>query len=202
MLQARNQATKSGSSLKIRRNQLVALGSNVTSPAGNPGQTLQNALQILQNCGAMIRATSAFYHTPAFPAGIGPDFVNACVMISTEWRPDETLAQLHAIEAELGRLRKKRWGERTLDLDLLAAGDAVLPDAQTQENWRNLALSEQVEHVPDDLILPHPRLQDRAFVLAPLCDIAPDWRHPLLGLTARQMLDALPETEKTAVRRV
>jgi 2-amino-4-hydroxy-6-hydroxymethyldihydropteridine diphosphokinase len=89
---------------------------------------------------------------------------------------------------------------RTLDLDLLALGDSVLPDAATQEHWRNLPLADQKRLAPDGLILPHPRLQDRAFVLVPLADVAPDWRHPLTGQTVAAMTASLPAAERAAMR--
>tara|TARA_R110002072_G_scaffold118096_5_gene249366 strand:- start:4317 stop:4589 length:273 start_codon:yes stop_codon:yes gene_type:complete len=86
-----------------------------------------------------------------------------------------------------------------VDLDLIAMGDTVLPDAKTQALWRKLAFDQQSVRAPNELILPHPRLQDRAFVLVPLADIAPDWRHPLIGKTVREMLNDLPEADKKGV---
>lgn len=89
---------------------------------------------------------------------------------------------------------------RTLDIDLLAMGDSVLPDAETQDRWRLLPMEQQVRATPDRLILPHPRLQDRAFVLVPLADVAPDWVHPRTGQSVRAMLAALPTEDRDAVK--
>ena len=101
------------------------------------------------------------------------------------------LQRLHRIERDFGRERRERWGSRSLDLDLLAAGDAVLPDQDTQTGWQTLPEEARARSAPPALILPHPRLQERGFVLVPLCDVAPDWRHPLLDATARTLRDAL-----------
>ena len=152
--------------------------------------------------GAVIRATSSFYHTPAFPAESGPDFVNAAVFVTAEWDAFEMLTKLHQIEADMGRIREKRWGQRTLDLDLIASADVVLPDVETHRFWRTLPLEDQLKKTPAQLILPHPRLQDRAFVIVPLAEIAPDWVHPVLDLSILQMLEALPQEDRDAVRRI
>ncbi len=113
------------------------------------------------------------------------------------------MSVLHGIEAELGRTRTtdaQRWQARGIDLDLLAMGQQVLPNSATQDAWRNLHPAEQQSATPPELILPHPRLQDRAFVLVPLAEIAPDWRHPRTGLTVTQMLAALPQAERDAIQ--
>ncbi len=138
---------------------------------------------------------SRFFRTPAFPAGAGPDFVNAAFTVDWTGSADSLLDLLHGVEAEAGRTRTHRWEARVLDLDLLALGDQVHPDAPTQTNWRNMPLSEAATRAPEQLILPHPRLQERGFVLVPLADVAPDWRHPLTGDTVRAMLDRLPPAE-------
>jgi 2-amino-4-hydroxy-6-hydroxymethyldihydropteridine diphosphokinase len=125
--------------------------------------------------------------------------VNAAIRIATDAAPEDILARLHTIEARHGRARIQRWGMRTLDLDLLAVGDLVLPDAATQDGWRALPADLQRLRAPDDLILPHPRLQDRAFVLVPLADVAPDWVHPVLGLSVAEMRDRLPADDLAGV---
>ncbi|MCR9108123.1 2-amino-4-hydroxy-6-hydroxymethyldihydropteridine diphosphokinase [Marivita sp. XM-24bin2] len=170
---------------------LIALGANL--PVGNtpPKETLESAIREICINNIYIEAISNFYKTPCFPAGAGPDYVNAAAHLKSDLASKDMLAQLHEIEANHGRRRLERWGMRTLDLDLIACGDSILPDFATYEAWRTLPLEEQRQQAPADLVLPHPRLQDRAFVLVPLRDIAADWRHPVLKKTVREMCDAL-----------
>ena len=186
----------------IMRNQefLIALGGNLPSEHGTPAQTLAAALADIAAAQVEVLAVSRFYDTPCFPAGAGPDYVNAAARLRSDLAPADLLALLHRIEARYGRMRQQRWGMRTLDLDLLAAGDLVRPDAATQTQWRDLVAAHQAESTPDQLILPHPRLQDRAFVLVPLAEIAPDWVHPLTGLSVAQMCAALPAAARDEVK--
>ena len=178
---------------------LVALGSNEKSLWGDAKETVQKAMQCVSELAVSSSSCSPFYATSAFPAGSGPAFVNAVMALDTDLDALSLLDALHQIEATAGRTRTTRWGQRTLDLDLIAMGGQVYPDLATFEAWRNLPLTEQTKQTPKGLILPHPRLQDRSFVLVPLCDVAPDWRHPVLGLTARDLCAALPANARAEV---
>lgn len=177
------------------------MGANLPFRDKAPAETLQSALASFVANGHSLVAESRFFRTPCFPAGAGPDYINAaCVLrFSAESSPQSVLDLLHRVENDFGRKREQRWGMRTLDLDLVALGDSVVPDAATQARWRDLPMDQQVRVAPDQLILPHPRMQDRAFVLMPLADVAADWRHPLLGLTIAQMVAALPEADRAAI---
>lgn len=179
---------------------LVALGSNLPWQGKASVKILAEAIQSCVAMGMRLVASSRIYATPCFPAGAGPDYANACIQLEVESTPESLLAQLHAIEAQFDRERLQRWAGRTLDLDLIAFGESVRPDLATWRHWQGLDPARQAQEAPDRLILPHPRLAERAFVLVPLADIAPDWRHPVLEKTVRQMLADLPEAEINAVR--
>lgn len=182
---------------------LIALGANLplATAAGEnlPEETLRAALRALSAAGLVVQSVSPFYRTPCFPPGAGPDYVNAAARLGTNLSPGALLDRLHAIEAKAGRERGQRWGMRTLDLDLIAVDDQILPDPETWAQWADLPAADQARLTPDRLILPHPRLADRAFVLVPLADVAPDWVHPVTRLTVRQMRDALPPADLAAV---
>lgn len=177
----------------------IALGGNVTSQFGPPEETLRAALLRLDGDSVRVARVSRFFRTPAFPAGSGPEFVNAVAELRSALSATALLAHLHSVEAEMGRDRHARWAARTIDLDLIAHGAEVHPDRATFDAWRLLPLAEQQARAPDGLILPHPRLQDRAFVLGPFCDVAPDWVHPVLGQSAATLLAALPEADRAAL---
>ncbi|MFV2034123.1 MAG: 2-amino-4-hydroxy-6-hydroxymethyldihydropteridine diphosphokinase [Halocynthiibacter sp.] len=178
---------------------LIALGANDSADTQLLQRRLAHSLRAIEQKDLTVVLVSDYYKSPCFPAGAGPDFVNAAACLSTNLGPEEILEHLHQVEADFGRERSKRWGARALDLDLLTYGDAVRPNMASFERWRDLPLERQVREAPNSLILPHPRLQDRAFVLLPLADIAPDWVHPVSGLTVRQMCDALPDSELRTV---
>lgn len=181
---------------------LVAFGANLPFDDCQPAETLQKTVELLSKDSFLLLGLSRFFVTPCFPAGAGPDYVNAAAVLESAGQDDlaSIMTRLHAVEARFGRKRVQRWGMRTLDIDLLAVGDSVLPDAETQDRWRLMPAEAQIRSTPDQLILPHPRLQDRAFVLVPLADVAPDWVHPRTGLSVRQMLEALPQADRDAVK--
>ena len=178
---------------------LIAMGGNMPSGLGGPAETLRAAMDMLLHEGADLVASSGLYSTPCFPAGAGPDYVNGAAVLRFDGGAQEILALLHRVEAAFGRERVRRWGQRTLDLDLIALGAQVLPDVAGFEAWRDLAPDAQTLRAPDQLILPHPRMQDRAFVLVPLAEVAPGWVHPVLGKSVQEMLEALPQADRNAV---
>jgi len=178
----------------------VAFGANVALAGKTLAEAVNQAIMGLDSPDCRLVRHSRLFHTPCFPAGTGPDYVNAVARFDTALAPDDLLTRLHKIETAMGRARVQRWGRRTMDLDLLAQGDLVLPDVATRRHWMDLAPEQQVLRAPDVLILPHPRLHERAFVLVPWLDIAPQWRHPVLGLTVAQMAATLPDADHSAVR--
>lgn len=173
-----------------------AIGANLPSAVGSASQTLRVAADILHSePDISITALSRFWQTPAHPAGSGPDYCNAAFLFATSLPAEAVLERFHLIEARIGRDRGTgRWSARVLDLDLIALDDRIAPDGRSLAEWIALPAEDQRRRAPDRLILPHPRLQDRGFVLAPLAEIAPQWRHPLTGHSVVQMLaDLGPE---------
>ena len=181
---------------------LLGIGANLDSHFRSPESTIRRAIASLGSKEIRVVRQSPLYQTPCFPVGAGPDYVNAVVEVETRLGPEQILATLHTLEAEFGRERDGRWAGRTLDIDLLACGDLVAPDVETVTQWINLDLDAQKVEAPDQLLLPHPRIQDRGFVLIPLADIAPDWRHPLFGKTVSELLQELSPADRADIRRL
>jgi 2-amino-4-hydroxy-6-hydroxymethyldihydropteridine diphosphokinase len=151
---------------------LIGLGGNLSSPVGAPPVTFAAALAQLEAAGTRVEACSNWYESAPVPVSDQPWFVNGVVRVTSDLGPEELLALLHRTEGEFGRVRHVPNGSRTLDLDLLAYGDLVRQTGAP--------------------ILPHPRLHERAFVLLPLKDVAPNWRHPVLGLTPAALMEKIP----------
>lgn len=174
---------------------LVAMGANLPGHMDSPVAQLEYAVRALGDSGLEIIAQSRYFRTPCIPAGAGPDFVNAVLACRSDLTPRQVLDLLHRVEADAGRTRDARWQPRALDLDLLAYGQQILPDRDEYARWAALSLEQQMQTAPPELILPHPRLHQRGFVLVPLMDVAPDWVHPVLGQSVRAMHDALDPAE-------
>ncbi len=179
---------------------VIGLGANSPSGVGPPLDTLTAALDRLEALGFRIVRRAPWIASPAYPPGAGPDFVNGAVLAETALAPEAALAALHQVETDFGRIRSERYGPRSVDLDLICWGDRVAPDRDVLRAWIALPRADWTKRAPDQLLLPHPRLQDRAFVLAPLTALAPDWRHPVLGRTAAALWAALPDAERDSVR--
>lgn len=179
---------------------LVAFGANMPSAFGSPRETLEEALRRLAAHGPRASAIARWRRSPAYPPGSGPDYVNGAAVLETTLALEPLLAILHEVERSLGRERRGRWAARVCDLDIIASGETVLPDPETLRALMALGPERAGEEpAPERLILPHPRMQERAFVLAPLADVAPGWRHPLTGRSVSEMLAALPEAARAEV---
>ncbi|NJP10170.1 MAG: 2-amino-4-hydroxy-6-hydroxymethyldihydropteridine diphosphokinase [Leptolyngbyaceae cyanobacterium RU_5_1] len=145
----------------------IALGSNL----GNSFATLEAAVGVLaQTPGISLVARSHWYQTTAVGSP-QPDYLNGCVLLQTTLTPHELLGALLAIERQFGRVRRERWEPRTLDLDLLLFDDLILDTPTLQ--------------------IPHPRMVERAFVLIPLSDIAPDWIEPVSGNAIAELVQTV-----------
>jgi 2-amino-4-hydroxy-6-hydroxymethyldihydropteridine diphosphokinase len=156
---------------------LIALGSNLTGPWGNPRETVLRAITELQRHNIHVRRVSRLLETAPYGVLNQPAFVNAVVRVETAMPPETLMRLLHVMEYRAGRKRLKRWGPRTLDLDLLDYKGLVYRRRKTSLK---------------PLALPHPGIEQRTFVLRPILDIAPDWKHPVsrksASLSLRQLI--------------
>jgi len=150
---------------------VIALGSSLGGRFGAPEAMIEAALDRLPAAGFKVLARSAPWRSASWPDPTRPDYINAVAVVETALGPAETLHRLHDLEAVFGRVRGDpdvaRNAPRTLDLDLIAHG-RTFSDAP-------------------GLLLPHPRAAERLFVMGPLAEIAPEWRHPVTGETAASL---------------
>ena len=186
--------------LKMTQRYLLAIGGNLPLKGISSNDLIQSAVDRLSSRFGKIDRLSHWYRTTAIPVGNGPDYINGAAQITNNLNPNDFLSALHEIERDFGRERNQRWGPRTLDLDLIAADDSIFPDKLTWQYWFNLDPARQMVETPHELILPHPRMQNRAFALVPLMDIAAEWRHPVLGRTIAEMHADLTEEDLETVR--
>ena len=154
---------------------LLGLGANLPSAVGPPEATLAAALHALADEGVRLLRRSPWYRSAPVPASAQPWYVNGVALVRTSRPPEDLLALLHGIEARFGRRRGELNDARPLDLDLLDYEGRLSAAGETP-------------------VLPHPRLHQRAFVLRPLRDVAPDWRHPRLGGTVGELIAALDDS--------
>ncbi len=178
---------------------LIALGANLASAHGTPAQTLMAAVAELRAAPLSRIQTSRIYRTPAFPAGSGPDFANMVMRGQTSMTAQDILSLLHETEHRMGRERTTRWSARVLDLDLLGLGECILPSTVGWQVWADMDIRMQRKCAPSEIILPHPRMAERAFVLVPLAEVAPHWVHPVTGLSAKQMVSKLAPSQRSQI---
>jgi 2-amino-4-hydroxy-6-hydroxymethyldihydropteridine diphosphokinase len=157
----------------------IALGSNLSSDVCDSEKIVQAAISQLSSLsGIEVVCVSRWYRTKAITlpnSAPQPDYINGCAILRTSLSPLKLLKALFYTEQMFGRERRERWGARTLDLDLLLYGDRIIDTPE--------------------LVLPHPRMCDRAFVLLPLVEIAADWIHPQCGLAIADLAKNPPDLD-------
>jgi 2-amino-4-hydroxy-6-hydroxymethyldihydropteridine diphosphokinase len=155
---------------------LVALGSNLPGPWGSPRQTIERATKELDRASIKVLLMSDLIETLPYGNINQPCFVNAVAQVQSHKTPEALMRSLHMLERQAGRKRGKRWGARTLDLDLI--------------DYHGLVRS-RISTDIKPLVLPHPGALLRSFVLGPIAEIAPRWRHPISRQTAREAISLL-----------
>jgi 2-amino-4-hydroxy-6-hydroxymethyldihydropteridine diphosphokinase len=167
---------------------LLALGANVAGRWGSPRETLTRALRELQTKGVITIGVSNYYTTDPVSDTPQPRYLNAVALAETHLAPATLLRVLKQLERRAGRRTARAWSQRPLDIDILDYGGRRIGwPVGRRERGR--------------LILPHPEMHGRAFVLVPLRDVAPRWRHPALGRRVDQLLAQLKPADRAGVRR-
>jgi 2-amino-4-hydroxy-6-hydroxymethyldihydropteridine diphosphokinase len=168
---------------------IIGLGSNETSRFGKSDSTISEALRQMDKAGIRVLKCSRLYRTTPYGPTAQPDFINAAALVRTSLPPSALLSVLKGLERKAGRLRTSRWGPRGLDLDILDYNRRMLNWDLRSHNISNFAFNNTTYYIK--LILPHPGIAFRPFVLRPLLDIAPRWHHPVYGLSATIMYKRL-----------
>ena len=150
----------------------IALGSNL----GDKEANLRQALKMLMVIGLQIRSVSGFFKTEHYGVTDQPEFINAVACVKTDLAPEKLLKLLLDTELEMGRVRLRHWGERNIDLDLLLYDDLI--------------------YYSEKLVLPHPDMQNRLFVLQPLSEIAADKIHPVYKKSIQNLLKSLTDGDE------
>ena len=171
------------------KNYLIALGSNLEINNMTSLVLIKKALNCFSEFNMTIIKESSFWESKSYPDKDQPNFINAVCKVYSELEPKYILSQLKCIEKMLGRKFNKRWGNRVLDLDLLSFGFDILPNKVIFNKWYKMPLKQQLSCQPNELILPHPRIQDRLFVLIPMNEVAPEWIHPILNKSPKELID-------------
>lgn len=149
----------------------IGVGSNQGNALAHCVEALD---QLIRTPGIEVVRRSRWFRTEPFGNSAQPWFINGVIELQTAWDPFKLLDRCQSLETEHGRTRTISWGPRTLDLDILL--------------WENRVMSSQ------RLVIPHPWMHCRRFVLAPLCDLAPGWRHPLSNVTMKTLLDKIADS--------
>lgn len=166
---------------------LLGLGANLAGPWGSPRDTLRRTRRELSRSGLVILAASRIYETLPLGPGRQAPYLNAVLLLQSHEAPAALLRLIKSIERRAGRRQGARWGPRCLDIDILDYGSRRL-------GWP------QRRRQPGQLVLPHPEMHLRSFVLVPLLEVDPHWRHPVLGLAGRTLLARLPRGSRRGIR--
>jgi len=166
---------------------LLGLGANIAGPWGSPGDTLRRARLELSEAGLCTLASSRIHRTLPLGPGRQAPYLNAVLLLRVHMAPAALLRVIKRIERRAGRRQGPRWGPRCLDIDILDHGSRCLGSRARQRRQGHL-------------VLPHPEMHLRAFVLVPLLEVAPHWHHPTLGVSARTLLARLPRADRLGIR--
>ena len=176
----------------VAHDKIVAgLGANCPGPWGTAAETVRRALSEIAARGVTVTAVSPFYATAAVGRARQPPYVNAVALIDTSLPPEALLRLFKRIERDSGRRGGRPWGQRTLDIDLIDYKGRV-------KHWRGQR-ADFARAGQRPLVLPHPLMHQRPFVLRPLLDIAPNWRHPALNRSAGELWHRISESQEGRV---